>query len=49
MTKKCGYCGGYLPDTPFYFISRLQGTLNVWVCPNCRKRYTEFEPNEDKK
>lgn len=47
MTKKCGYCGGYLPDIPLYFFKREQGQLNVWLCPNCRRRYTEWVRNED--
>lgn len=45
MQKKCGYCGGYLPEIPLYFFERDKGRFNVWVCPNCRKRYTEWIPN----
>lgn len=43
MKKKCKYCGGFLPDTPFYFLNREPlGTLNVWVCPNCGKKVEEW-------
>lgn len=41
--KKCPYCGGYLPSQSFYSIERVEGTLYIQVCPNCKGRISKWE------
>ena len=40
--NKCPYCGGFLPQQALYFYRRPQGTLYVWVCPNCRNQVKKW-------
>lgn len=37
------YCGGFLPDYPFYELDRHTGTYEVWVCPNCKSKVSKWE------
>lgn len=45
--KKCPFCGGYLPSRTFYYIKRVEGILNVWICPNCGQRIKEWRKEGD--
>ena len=43
-TKKCEFCGAFLPAKPFYSLERYVGTLEIYVCPNCKQRIQKWIP-----